>query len=48
MINSFCIWISYTQTNKAKYYNHQVPFNIQKIPGYNWKNNVKKIMLINK
>ena len=35
-------------TNKQnKDYSHQVPFNIQETPGYNQKDNVKK-MLINK
>ena len=47
MIKFFCIWISYIQTNRTKDYNHQVPFNIQETPGYNQKENVKK-MLINK
>ena len=42
MIDLFCTWISYIQTNRAKDYNHQMPFNSQETPGYNWKENVKK------
>ena len=38
----FCLWITYIQTNRAKDYNHQVPFNIQETPGYSKIENVKK------
>ena len=44
MIKSFYIRISYIQTNRTKL---QSPgaLNIQETPGYNQKDNVKKIML---